>query len=1083
MSTYKRILVCLAMAALLPSASAASGGSRMIRFPDIDPTGTMIAFAYQGDIWTAAVDGSGARRITVHKAYESHPRWSPDGKQIAFSSNRYGNDDVFAAPFESGMPKRLTWHSAGDEVTDWSGRYGIIFTARRDYRQVEWDTEIHRIDINGGTPSKLIGALGSAAAVSPDGRYIAFVNGACGLERERYTGPADREIWLYDTDTGKYTLASGSAAQDHMPKWAGPRRLFYLSALPGNYNVFSVEIDDAGRPGVPGRVTAFEGDGIRYFDVSEAGGLIVAEMGTGIFTMGIDGRNVKELSMDIGSDYHEDPVEHMTYDGNMDQYSISPNGKYAAVSIHGEIFVTENHKTRARAVNVSESPWRDIDPVWTSDTTLAFLSDREGQFDVFAAISEDPKESDLFKSLKLKIARVTSSGEDESGLTVSPDGKRISFRRGNGKLIVAAVSASGELSGEKTLLEGWSSPGGMSWSPDGRYLAWSLEDLNFNSEIFIQAVDSSMDPVNVSMHPRGDYNPAWSEDGGKLAFTSNRNNQNSDVWFVWLAKADWEKTSEDWEEEEDAETFMTDGKAGKKSGEKKNSVEDGGKEEAKPVRIDFGKIHERLVQVTRFPGDERDIEISKDGKVFFFTADSPSGRGRDLFSVKWDGKEMKELTKGGQNPASVRFDHSKEWLYSLKSGKLSRMKSGGENQENVAISARLTIDFASERQQIFDEAWRALDSNFYDPLFHGRDWEKLRKKYRPWAMAASTKRDFRDVFNLMAGQLDASHMGLYYGDRDPDLRETTGLLGVEIEPSGEGVKVIRVIPGSPADKIGSRLEPGETITAVNGNPAGRDVNFYSLLTNTAGTRILLSVMDGRGNAREVPIRPVATLQRELYEEWVLGRRDFTEKVSGGRLGYLHIQGMSWDSFERFERELTAAGDGKDGIVIDVRFNGGGWTTDYLMAILNIKQHSFTIPRGAADDLGKENAKFREYYPYAERLPFYPWMKPSIAICNEMSYSNAEIFSHAYKSLGIGTLVGMPTFGAVISTDGRRLIDGSMIRLPSRAWYVKSTGMGMEHGPAVPDVIVENDPACKEEGRDPQLEKAIEVLLGQIDATK
>ncbi|RPI97248.1 MAG: peptidase S41, partial [Spirochaetales bacterium] len=178
-----------------------------------------------------------------------------------------------------------------------------------------------------------------------------------------------------------------------------------------------------------------------------------------------------------------------------------------------------------------------------------------------------------------------------------------------------------------------------------------------------------------------------------------------------------------------------------------------------------------------------------------------------------------------------------------------------------------------------------------------------------------------------------------------------------------------------------------------------------------------------------------------------------------------------------------AGAGKEGIVIDVRFNGGGWTTDYLLALLNVDQHAYTIPRGAAKDLEKENSGFSDYYPYAERLPFYPWMKPSIAICNEMSFSNAEIFSHAYKTLGIGTLVGKPTVGAVISTDGRRLIDGSLIRLPYRAWYVKATGLNMERGPAVPDVIVDNDPACKEEGRDPQLIKAVEVLLGQIDGGK
>ncbi len=1071
------------MAALLPLVAEADGGAGMIRFPDLDPSGKRIAFSYQGDIWTAGVDGSDVRRITIHEAYESHPRWSPDGKNIAFSSNRYGNDDVYAVSFRGGVPKRLTWHSAGDEVTDWNGRYGIVFTARRDYRQVEWETEIHRIGMEGGTPEKLIGALGNAATVSPDGRYIAFVSGACGIEREFYHGPANKQIWLYDTGSGKYTLVAGSAAQDHMPRWSGARSLCYLSALPVNYNIFSVDIDDAGRPGTPERVTAFEGDGVRYFDVSAQSGLIVAEYRTKIYTMDLDGKNMNELVLDIGSDYHEEPVEHKTFDGNIDQYSISPDGKYSALAIHGEIFITENHKTRARTVNVSDSPWRDTDPVWTSDTTLVFLSDRDGLFNLYLAMSLDPKETDLFKSLKHGIVRVTSTGLDESAPAVSRDGKKVCFRRGNGGLVIAEISPAGALSGEKTLLDGWSVPNGMAWSPDGRYIAYSLEDLNFNPEIFIHPVDGSMEPVNVSMHPRGDFNPVWSADGSRLAFVSDRNNRKSDVWFVWLSKANWEKTAQDWEEEDDEETLPGGKDKEKKDEGGKGAGTGGEKTETEPVRIDFEGIHERLVQVTTLSGDERDIEISRDGKKFYFTTDSPSGRGRDLFSVKWDGKDMKELTKGGQDPAAVRFDPSKSWLYSLRNGKLSRMKESGEGQENVAMTARLAIDRACEREQIFEEAWRALDAFFYDPGFHGKDWDRLKKKYKPWAMDASTKRDFRDVFNLMAGQLDASHMGLYYGDSEPDQKEITGLLGVEIEPAVDGVKVVRVIPDSPADKSSGRLLPGEIITAVNGKPAGGGVNFYSLLTNTAGTRILLSVKDGREVERDVAIRPAASLQDELYNEWVDGRRAMTEKASGGRLGYLHIQAMGWESFERFEREFAAAGAGKEAIVIDVRFNGGGWTTDYLMALLNVEQHAYTIPRGAAKDLEKENLKFGDCYPYAERLPFYPWMKPSIAICNEMSYSNAEIFSHAYKTLGIGTLVGKPTFGAVISTDGRRLIDGSLIRLPFRAWYVKATGLNMEHGPAVPDVIVDNDPACKEEGRDPQLMKAVEILLGQIDAGK
>ena len=213
------------------------------------------------------------------------------------------------------------------------------------------------------------------------------------------------------------------------------------------------------------------------------------------------------------------------------------------------------------------------------------------------------------------------------------------------------------------------------------------------------------------------------------------------------------------------------------------------------------------------------------------------------------------------------------------------------------------------------------------------------------------------------------------------------------------------------------------------------------------------------------------------------RRKLTEKYSNGKLGYIHIEGMNWESFERFERELAASGEGKEGLVIDVRFNGGGWTTDYLMAILTAKQHAYTVPRGATDDLEKNQKSFSDYYPYGERLPFPVWTKPSIALCNANSYSNAEIFSHAYKTLGLGTLVGKPTFGAVISTGAASLVDGSVVRLPFRGWYVKGSGMNMENNGAEPDVIVENSPDAKAKNEDEQLQKAVEVLLKQIAEKK
>jgi C-terminal processing protease CtpA/Prc len=416
-----------------------------------------------------------------------------------------------------------------------------------------------------------------------------------------------------------------------------------------------------------------------------------------------------------------------------------------------------------------------------------------------------------------------------------------------------------------------------------------------------------------------------------------------------------------------------------------------------------------------------------------------------------------------------------------RSGKLARINLSGNKQENLSFAGKMKIDYYKEKDQMFEEAWRMLRDGFYDPDFHGQDMDNLKKKYKPLTMKASSDDDFRFMFNNMIGQINASHMGMYERTtRAETQKEKTGRLGVEISPAQNGVVVNHVIPDSPADREISKLNPGEVILSVNGLPVDSEINFNSLLINTPDEKIILEIKDKDGNSREVIIRPESSLNKELYNEWAKDKRGLTEKYSNGRLGYLHIASMGWTNFERFERELMAAGYGKEGIVIDVRNNTGGWITDYLMAVLNVKQHAYTIPRGAAKNLKKENKKFAQYYPYGERLPFAVWMKPSIAVCNENCYSNGEIFSHAYKTLGIGKLVGKSTFGAVISTGGRAMIDGTWVRLPFRGWYVKKTMENMEWGPAVPDIIVDNDPDSRGTKNDKQLKVAVDELLKEID---
>lgn len=1067
------------------SSVSAQSQRPLIFSPSISPDGQNIAFSYQGDIWIADIDGTGSRRLTIHEGYETAPLWTTDGTEIVFKSDRNGNNDVFVMPVQGGLPRQLTYYSGGDTPTDVTKDGKVLFNTYRVFNQIERYGEVYQTSLTETTPSRLLSALGSDAVQSPNGRYVAFVIGVCRDAREAYDGSANNDIWLYDSQNDVYSQLTTNTINDLYPHWGDDETLYFQSSRAGRYNIHKISLDKEGKPSgdiVP--VTTFTDMGITSYQVGNQGKTLIAVKGDQVYTIDAATNALTEVNISLGADFRFDPTEQKSYSGDVSQLVPSPSGKYSALLIRGEIFITENDEEKGKTVNVSNSSYRDIEPQWVNDSTLIFLSDRAGQYDMYAVSSSDPKISNLMKSLKREVVKVAKANNSISNTQMSPDGKSIAFVRDEGQLVVAAISAKGFISNEQVLAEGWASFDGITWSPDGQWLAYSQADLNFNDEVFIHKVDNSMAPVNVSMHPKADGYPVWSADGSKLVFASARSNSDYDIWFVWLTKKDWEKTADEWKYD-DEEDKQAPKKSTNDSKKKKNTKDDKSNKEVEKIQIDLEDIHERLVQVTSFTGNEVAPMVSKDGKTIYYRTSGlgwgkPAKVDYDLFKINWDGKDHKAVTKGSTRPYNTSMDTKMEYIYLLtKGGKPNRIKLSNDKKTGLPISAKLTINYQEEYNQIFEEAWSALNQKFYDPEFHGQDFVALKNTYKPLVMKASTREDFNFVFNQMLGQLNASHMGLYRGDMRKDLKKTkTGLLGLEIVPVSEGVKVTRKLPSMPADRQISMINVGESITAVNGVQINDDINFNRLMNGTVGERILLTVKNTAGQKREVEIRPVSSNRNATYKAWVKEKQRLVKEYSNGQLGYIHIQAMGWGSFERFERELSAAGYGKKGIVIDVRYNGGGWTTDHLMAILNVKQHAYTIPRGATKSL-KDNKQFADYYPYSERLPLPAWTKPSIALCNESSYSNAEIFSHAYKQLGVGTLVGQPTFGAVISTGGKGLIDGSFVRLPFRAWYVKATGENMEWEPAVPDILLKNSPDEKSKNQDSQLKRAVKELMNQL----
>ena len=1081
--------VALALALLLGGVFLGPGETHGLeaplpRHPAPSPDGSRIAFSWQGDLWVVPSEGGTASRLTVHSAADRFPVWSRDGRWIAFASHRHGNADVYVLRVDgSEPPRRLTWASSSDTPVDFTDDgEGVLFVSARG-EAPRRTPEVYRVGLEGGTPARALEVLARSVALDPSSDRMALVRGGTPWARQGYRGSADRDVWIREADGILRQLTTFDGDDDH-PSWLDSARLVVQSARSGRDNLFVL---DAESGDVLEQLTDHRETSVRFPRAADDGLIVAYEVADRIWTVTPDGGVPRPLSIDVPADFASNPVEYRTARSGAGALAVAPDGESFVVEVHGELFATalrtkqEQELAAPPTARLTRTPFRDDSPRWSPDgRSLYFTSDRSGTRDVLRleAVGDEP----WSRNRETRVHEIAASPEhEESSPLPSPDGEHLVFVRDRGDLMI--VSAEG--GDARLLLPGFAAPD-VVWSPDGRWLAVAATDENFNSDVWILSVDGSREPVNVSRHPDDDTAPSWSPDGRRLLWISQRRGDSEDVWGVWLAREDHERSAESWYQtfQEAEKTCKAKAKKARKGAESKAEDDEDVASDAEPqgsedspetlVRIDFEGLSERATAVTELYGDEAGILVGDCGRRVAFTAERNGTR--DLYSVRWDGSDLQRLTEDSNLQwTSLQLDGDGQTIYYLDAaGRPNRVKIGGGKGDPMPFDARYEVDLREERAVVFSEAWRALDLHFYDPDFHGADWDAVRERYRPWALAASHPADFADIMNLMVGELNASHLA--YRPAGDEGGDDTGWIGARFDPDagGPGLRISEVLPESPADAVGAALEPGERLLAVEGREITAERNVFELLNQTRDRPTHLRVLGTDGEERTVEVRPVGLREIDQldYREWVRERRALVDELSDGRLGYIHIQGMNIPSFEEFERSLYAAAHGREGLVIDVRSNGGGWTTDYLMAVLTVRRHAFTVPRGTAPT--------QRAYPQS-RLPLAAWTRPAITLCDEESYSNAEIFSWAFQSLERGRLVGTPTFGAVISTGGMRLLDGAWFRIPFRGWYVAGSGVNMENNGAVPDVIIERPPGDDlATDSDVQLEAAVEELLASLE---
>ena len=1077
-SAHIRGLVALLAAMTVSATTVVAAEARLPRHPAPSPDGQTIALSWQGDLWLVPITGGEARRITAHPATDRHPVWSRDGSMIAFASDRYGNWDVFVMSLaDAAPPRRLTAASVGDVPVDFTpDGTTVLFVSERD-ESIRFCSGLYEVPVAGGTPALAQSALGEWGAYSSDGGALAFVRGATKWTRRGYRGAANRDIWLR-TDADEYYQLTDFEGDDDTPTWIDGHTLAILSSRSGRKNVFLLDLISERTE----QLTNHTGSDVRFPRAAANGSVIAYEFEDAVYTVRPDGSEPQRLHFEVPVDQVRNPTERRSASSDASELAVNENADLAGVIIHGDIFVTgivdkeELEVAAPPTVQVTRTDAEESDLLFAPDgESLLYSAERDGQRDLFLvrpAVRDDDEEPSWLDSFEFVETQLTDTPDDEHSPRFSPDGTRIAYLKNRGDLHVLTLDG-----GDDTVLfEHWS-PASFRWSPDGRWIAFSRVDTAYNADVWIVPATGG-EPYNVSRHPDDDINPHWSNDGKRLVWTSRRHADTFDVWGVWLTRSDDERTPAQWLaywKEQEAEKKATAKKKEEASAEEDSDESDA--ESTHPeVIIDFDELWRRARPITALLGDEASPFVSDDGQRVLFTAEIDGER--DLYSVRFDGEDRERLTSGDRSPQALQLIGDTVYFLDSK-GTIGRVSVDGKAGDPVPFTAAFEVDRAAERRVAFLQAWRALDQIFYDPLFHGVDWQQQRDTYLPWALTASSEADFADVMNLMLGELNASHMGYYppgaRGNREGD-GERTGWIGAVFDPrlGPPGIAVAEVLPDTPAARTDVALEPGERILAVGGVAISESTNVYELFADTVGRRVPMTVHGPNGDERRVVVIPESfrTQYQARYEQWVRERRAMVEELSDGRLGYLHIQGMNEPSFEEFERDLYAAAHGAEGLIIDVRSNGGGWTTDYLMAVLNVERHAYTIPRGAP-------ASTRDY-PQS-RLPLAAWTRPAMTICNEDSYSNAEIFSWAFSTLDRGLLVGMPTFGAVISTGGTRLINGALVRLPMRGWYVASDGTNMELNGAQPDIVVEQPPSEDfSKDSDTQLARAVEAFLEGIE---
>lgn len=1084
----KKILLSAA-ACVLTGWALAQESPLWMRDCTISPDGTTIAFTYKGDIYTVPVSGGRAMQLTSHPAYDTAPVWSPDSKKIAFASDRMGSLDVFIVSREGGVPQRLTTHSGSETPIVFKDNGHVLFAAaiQPSAEDMQFPSgtfnQVYEVSVEGGRPRMFSSMPMEHISIRKDGKQWLYQDKK-GYEdpwRKHHKSSIARDVWMYTPGTpGSYAKLTAFRGEDRDPVWAPDGESFYyLSEENGTFNVFKRRLGSASST----QITRHTVNPVRFLSIAENGTLCYGLDGE-IYTLA-PGKQPKKVKIEIMSDRLDRDVIRQVLQNGVSEMAVSPDGDEIAFIVHGDVYVTSvEYKTTKQITDTPEQE-RDVD--FSPDgRSLVYASERDGLWQIYQAslVKEDEK---LFTyATEIKEERLTKSSKTSFQPQYSPDGKEVAFLEDRTAIRVMNLKSKKVRTVMDKKYQYSYSDGDQwfQWSPDSK---WILSDFIGvggwnNKDIVLLKADGKGEMHNLTQSGYNDGRAKWVLGGKAMIWSSDRAGfrshgswgAESDVYIMFFDLEAYEKfrmNDEDLAlyEEAEKERKMKEAKEKaeqdkKKKGKKHKKDDKKEKEEEETLTFDLENCRDRVMRLTANSSLLGDALLSKDGNMLYYLTSFEGPQ--DLWVRDLKEGSTRILVKGIGRGYLVQSKQGGIFICGGGGMREIDMRSG--RPERIEFEAFFNYRPYAEREYIFEHAWQQVKDKFYMKDLHGVDWNGYKKVYEKFLPYINNNYDFAEMLSELLGELNASHTGARYSGRGGAM--PTASLGVFYDETykGDGLKIKEIPAKSPFAQIKTKVTEGCIIEQIDGREVKKGEDYFPLLEGKVGRKIRLAVYNPDTKERfEETIRGIGVGQwnEVLYHRWVERNRTEVERLSGGRLGYIHIEAMNSESFRETYSELLGRYRHKEAVVVDVRHNGGGWLHEDLMVLLG----------------GKEYQRFVAQGQYIGSDPFNQWTKPSCMLVCEDNYSNAHGTPQLYQALKLGKLVGAPVPGTMTAVWWENQIDPSLVFGIPQVGCVDMEGNYAENHELEPDVLIYNSPADVLQGRDAQLEAAVKTLLDELPA--